>query len=576
MENETCRIQFLCMAVALNATYALISALGSSSPNICTPTEIRILSPTEVNWSTVRGFRCLLNSDLALPGHCDSEFYDSISPGCASCTYSAFKQPVLSCIMRCSVDSSTSNYCQQCTSNFLTEWGNSCTTAGLQATTSISGVDGSACSGSSFQTEGGEGFLAYQLSTCLSVNQTRTIDCMTSAGFPDIPPTCSECLFSSSFVTDSACHSVCSSRPSSGPCMQCVNTFVVNTMVRCFQIPSFNLPFESACSDNDLQLMGPANIDINRFLDLCTDSVSCRYDNIGFAVGGAGIISDKCLDCLYVGEGRTNGSCTDYCASVTTDCAFSPLEASSTMTHLTDPTYPCTLEDLSVFDDRSRLQTAIHDCMYTSNGTATGLGHCLQVAGPSPPLQSLSRGCQSCMKSDLAKMPSCVSTCVTFGHQSSVCQECIGNAKEHAFSVCFAASAQVKCTLEESSAIAYESWALAVLQRCLLDTAFRDVSDCLAKAELNRMKRSFQCNVCLTKFLEDQVQCAAKCRVDYTSQDCRLCSTKVVTDMLKNCMRNPNLELPEEPRTQTVGSSASCYSTQVAFVSILLIIMHIN
>jgi hypothetical protein len=382
--------------------------------------------------------------------------------------------------------------------------------------------------------------LASELATCLAVNSTRTIDCMSKSGFANIPTGCADCLFSAAYVTDGACQSVCSARPSSGRCRQCVNAFVTNTMIRCFGLPSFNMPFEPACSDDDMELIGPDNMNINSFLKKCTDSVSCEYDNVGFAVGGNGVISDKCLDCMYVGEGRSDGSCDDYCASVTTDCGYSPLQATY-YSKLVNADYPCTIEDLAIFDHRSRLQDSIHDCLYNSNHTALGISQCLGVAGPQPAIQKFSDTCRLCMSNEVEILPSCVSTCSSYGLKSTACQDCVGNVKKDSFMTCFASSGTSQCSLTEASMIAYESWALTVLQRCLLDTGFSDIKTCFAKSELDNIDLSFECNVCMTQYLERGVACAPSCKTNPGSQDCRLCSTTAVTDMLKKCMQNPKL-----------------------------------
>lgn len=518
--------------VVLNATFALLSAFGSSQNSSgCTNNEIYILTHHAPSESALNTFNCLLDWGTPSAVHCQASVFSAVSAPCSTCTYSQMSSAVLLCFANCSVDDS-SDFCQKCVATFLSTWTSACAP---RMRTSLSSSSSLLCDKDTLVPR--KDVIATQLSTCLAVNQTRAIDCMTNNGFANIPNDCGSCLFGSQFITDSICNQLCAYRPFSGMCMTCINAYVANSIRNCFLLNDYSMTPTAPCTSSDLDLIGPSGHNVDIILSECIDSVSCMASRSGYLIPGKGVVSNSCIQCINVGETRTGFSCVqNACGNITTDCAYSPSIGSFDAL--------CSKEDLSAFDDRSSLKKSINECLFSApNRTMETITSCLDSVDYTPFNRTITGNCRSCMSGVLANMTSCVPTCNTYGNETTACQECIGTSMAYSFSACFGEAQAGVCSLAESTTIAYESWSLGILQRCLLDNLFDNIPSCLNKAGLGSsnalIDMSFECQNCLSQYLLHNTDCPTFCRNNGSdSNECRLCVTDSLTKMLQNCTIN--------------------------------------
>ena len=548
--------------VALNTTYALTSALSSSMRSSgCTSNDIEILTGLDYFEYSLNKFACFVPLDWSPSLLCDPSSYLTITPQCSTCTFSQINQSVLICLERCSREDS-SDFCKDCVGAFMASWTDACT---LQRRSSELSAPSSICSSLNSQRE----YIANQLSVCLSVNETRAIDCMTDNGFSNIPKDCSNCLFSSQYITDTVCHNLCMDRPYSGPCIQCINAFVSNSIRSCFTLESYAMTSKAACTVSDMSLIGPAGSNVDTILNACKESVSCMVSRSGYLIPGKGTVSNDCIQCINTGETRSGYSCTENsCADITTDCGYAPSIPSSDVL--------CSTADLGAFYTESLLLRSINDCLYiSSNRTIAAVVECIKVPDNTNLNNTLSENCQSCMSRVLSNLTSCTVTCEAYGNQSATCQDCVGKLLSFSISSCFGAAKTDVCTLHEATNVAYQSWSLAVLQRCLLANNFTDVSPCMNEAGMSSpgvlIDFSFDCRNCMSMFLMHSDNCKNSCKNKGTdSNECRSCTTESLTGMLRNCTRNESL-ISTIPETRGLTHhSKLIYTIAITFLTLSL------
>ena len=510
-----------------------MSALQTSRNSFgCSESDRLLLANPGSSQSALEMFECFLDWGKPSSYRCNELVFNSLSSSCATCTFSQISNSAMTCLSRCSQGGS-SDVCDTCMSNFLSGWTDACTPQ-LRSSSIIQSLCASEDSGP-FRDN-----ITTQLSTCLAVNETRAIDCMTSNGFPNLPNDCGNCLFASQYITDSVCHGLCRYRPFSGLCQNCINAYVANTIRSCFLLGSYSIISTARCSYTDLGLIGPSKDNVDEVLSQCEESVSCLAGRSGFLIPGKGTVSNSCIQCLSVGETRSGNSCGQFaCANITTDCAFSPSIGSLDLL--------CSLDDLSNFNVNSPLMASINYCLFTSqNRSMETIISCLDSNDNTALNRTLSTNCRSCMSSILANKTSCIATCDKYGNQATPCQECVATSVAFSLSTCFGKANAGVCSLYESTSIAYESWSLGVLQRCLLDNVFSNIPYCMDQAGLGStnaiVDMSFDCQNCMyLSLLRDSV-CPSLCRTNGTdSNECRLCVTNSITGMLQNCTLNASL-----------------------------------
>ena len=513
-----------------------MSAMNSSTLSAgCTETDRLILTDQSFSQSGVKVFECFIDWGTPAPVYCNDTVFATLSPSCAVCTFSRITDSAVSCLSKCSSDFS-SDMCNTCIQTFLSGWNDACIPQ--LRSSSVPSLE-HLCASASLLEE--TDTIASQLSTCLAVNETRAIDCMTDNGFPNLPNDCGNCLFASQFITDSICHDLCTYRPFSGLCLNCINAYVANSVRSCFLLGSYSLIPTARCSSNDLALIGSSGSNVDTVLFQCKDSVSCMTGRSGFLIPGKGTVSNNCIQCLDVGETRSGFSCSQYsCGNITTDCAFSPSIGSSNSL--------CDIDDLAALHTDSPLMLSINHCLFTSsNRTMDTVISCLSSIDDTPLKRSLSTSCRSCMSGVLANMTSCVPTCDMYGNHATPCQDCVATSVSSSLTTCFGkATSGGVCSLTESTSIAFESWSLGILQRCLLENLFTNIPYCMNQAGLGEINAlvdmSFDCQNCMSMYLLHDSVCPSLCRNNGTdSNECRLCVTDSITGMLQNCTMNLTL-----------------------------------
>lgn len=546
--------------VAVNVTYALASAIDSSMRSVaCSIMEVGLLTDQSHSESPLRKFTCLVPLHSSPPLFCDTTFYSELSPQCATCTFAQITEVTLSCFEICSTGAS-SDFCRTCVNTFLSSWMDGCT---LHARDSAPPLSPLLCESLEKQRDD----IAYQLSVCLAVNETRAIDCMMDNGFSNIPKDCSNCLFSSQYISDTVCYNLCVYRPYSGNCLQCINAYVSNSIRNCFLMNSYAMTTSAACTVSDMSLIGPSGNSVDRILRSCISSVSCLVSRSGYLVPGEGTVSNDCIQCIHTGETKSGNSCTDNaCANITTDCGFAPsigaLEEIS-----------CSREDVAAFSPNSPQFRSINNCLYTAqNRTNEAVINCLKVPDNTLLNTTLSANCQSCMSSVLANSTSCVPTCDAYGHESVACQECVGTLLSFSLSSCFGTATSDVCSLNEATNVAYKSWSLAVLQRCLLYNNFTNIPNCMIEAGFSsptaHIDLSFDCRNCMSLFLIHSEDCQSSClNGDADSNECRRCTTQSLTGMIQNCTRNASL-FSSIPETRGFTESQIIFSIALIFITI--------
>ena len=326
----------------------------------------------------------------------------------------------------------------------------------------------------------------------------------------------------------------------------------------------------------DRGLIGPSGLSVDPVLAACTDSVSCLASRAGYLVPGRGTISNNCIQCLHVGETRSENSCSEHmCSNMTTDCAFAPSIDSMGSNH-------CTREDVAAFNIYSPLFRSINDCLFKANDRTTdAISECLGSYDDTALNTTLTPNCRTCMDGFLANTSLCVDTCTTYGNQTAVCQECLGSSMSYALSSCFGNQTHEdpkSCSLTEVTRIAYEPWSIASLQRCLLNHTFSSVPECLESSGLGPssgalVDMTFDCQNCLSQYLIQKTECPSVCETEGTdSNACRLCATNSMTGMLQHCTWNASLVRSDDQLSKGIFLK-DVLRLMVAFATILISIL---
>ena len=529
---------FRLIMLVLNGTLALQSALSSTGVFRCNYRDVDTLYSPDFD-SPIMYFACLVITGFEHPAYCDLRFYTTLTSSCASCTFSTLTSNLLPCFNRCSIIVD-SDYCATCTGQYISEWHDTCAPA-VTIDLPTEGEYPAACNAVEFADFGGLDVLATDMINCLSLNQTRNVECMAGLGYVGLNSTCTDCMYSIQDVTDVACESVCVGRAFSSLCRKCVSAYVQASTSRCFKSDTFTITIDPPCEDSDLDVLGSDSQTLTPLVNECVAGQTCEET----AFKNQSTVSHQCATCL---DSASISDCSSECIPEVSlvDCISTPV-----INPLAEDSTACLYSDMANFYSKSITMKQVNACLYSSGNPAV---NCF-----SPIYQSeISSTCSSCFSDNIELNLDCSSLCPADEAKSEECQLCLVAAYTETIEDCFSTGSVTVCDVEAIAGMSYDSWGTAYLSRCLLRDMTK-ASECLVEAGFGSI--ASECRACLTSTILGASDCQADCALSETSDSCRACMTALPAAAAKACSTNSKLLHTIEATTTAPTASVHAHAS---------------